>query len=60
VLEERCDEIAEEGLSMRRRPAQVAVFHVAARHDGQEELGDRGRGGIAQWMLTICGDVLGR
>jgi hypothetical protein len=34
VLEERCDEVAQKCLPMRRRPAQGAVLHVAARHDG--------------------------
>jgi hypothetical protein len=34
VLEQRGDEISQERLSVRRGPAQVAVFHVPARHDG--------------------------
>lgn len=53
VLDEGSDEVAEEGLSVRRVSAEVSVFHVAARHGGEivlggERMGKEGRGG---WNL---------
>jgi hypothetical protein len=35
MFEERCDEVAEEGLSMGGFATEMPVFHVPACHDGQ-------------------------
>jgi hypothetical protein len=41
VLEKRCDEVSEKGFSMLRRPTEMTVLHVPARH-----------GGLARYTMT--------
>lgn len=46
VFEKRCDQVPKERFAMRRRPAEMAVLHVPARHRGQLSRRNTGRMGM--------------
>ena len=45
-------------MSMRRRPAEMAVFHVPARHCGQKERLRTDKKERGNWTLPVADDAI--